>query len=198
MTFQIYMRNILQNTASQAMETVKAAKAWILAAALVYVLAGGIAWSFPHHFDFLEPQFHALVEQFAHLGAWEFILRIFVHNLIASYLAMCFIVFFGVVPVAFAVLNGLLLGWFVSWMEEAAWYEILVMLAPHGIFEWPAMFIAFGVGFWRGWGYRYGQANLTWLQRFKRVHCVFVVFVLPLLCVAAVIEGRYHLAGVAA
>jgi len=176
-----------------AIDTVKAARGWILTAAGIYCLAAAVAWSLPGHFDFLEAQLESLMEKFVHLSAWEFILRIFVHNLIASYLAMCFVVLFGVVPVSLAIFNGLLLGWFAGWMDQFSWLELVLMLVPHGIFEWPAMFIAFGVGFWRGLGHRSDPVRLSWFERWKRVHCVFLVFVVPLLFVAAVIEGRYHL-----
>ena len=177
----------------QAVMTIKAARMWVLAAFMIYCAAAVVAWSQYEHFDFMEAQFGTLVEQFEGLGAWEFILRIFVHNLIASYLALCFIVFFGAVPLALAALNGFMLGWFINWMDHFSGLDFLIMLGPHGIFELPAMFIAFGVGMWRGAGFRMDQERPGWVERLKRVHCVFAVFVVPLLFVAAILEGRYHL-----
>ncbi len=187
------MQNFPEYVLSQAVMTIKAARMWILAAFFIYCAAAVVAWSHSEHFDFLEVQFGSLVEQFEGLGAWEFILRIFIHNLIASYLAMCFVVFFGSIPLALAVFNGLMLGWFIDWMDHFSSLDLLIMLGPHGVFELPAMFIAFGVGMWRGVGFRLGQEHPGWLERLKRVHCVFAVFVVPLLFVAAVLEGRYHL-----
>ncbi len=183
----------IMNIFSLALDTLKVSKPWILAALVIYCLAGIIAWSIPEHFDFLEAQFANLMERFADLSAWEFILRIFLHNLVASYLAFCFVVFFGAVPIALAAFNGLLLGWFATWLEQVTWLELAVMLVPHGLFEWPAMFIAFGVGIWRGFGHRLGSVSYGWAERLKRSHCVFLVFVVPLLFVAAIIEGRFHL-----
>ncbi len=189
----IFMQSVYRNIFELAIDTLMSARSWILGAVLVYCTAAVVAWSLPGYFDFLEVQFDSLMQQFMHLGALEFILRIFVHNLIASYLAMCFVVFFGIVPLTFAVFNGLLLGWFAGWMDHVPWVEMAVMLVPHGIFEWPAMFIAFGVGMWRGVGFRWSEVYLSWLDRLKRVHCVYLIFVVPLLFVAAIIEGRYHL-----
>ena len=187
------MQKFPEYVLSQAVMTIKAARMWIMAALLIYCAAAAVAWSQSEHFDFMEAQFGTLIEQFEGLGAWEFILRIFVHNLIASYLAMCFVVFFGVVPLALAAFNGLMLGWFIDWMDHFSGLDLLLMLGPHGVFELPAMFIAFGVGMWRGAGFRLDQEQPGWVERLKRVHCVFAVFVVPLLFVAAILEGRYHL-----
>ncbi len=178
-----------------AVNTLSRARGGIALVAVVYGLAAILGWSFPQHFQFLEAQITTLVQQFAHLGAWEFIFRVFVHNLLICYVASCLVALFGLVPLFLAATNGLLIGWLFTWLQDATWYELTAMLAPHGVFELPAMFIALGVGFWRGWGYRGAPEPLGWWGRVKRAHCVFLVFVLPLLLVAAIIEGRYHLMG---
>ncbi len=185
--------HFMTNIKNHAFATLKEARGCVAAAVLIYCAAVALAWSYFEHFEFMEAQFGTLLEQFEGLGAWEFILRIFIHNLIASYLAMCFVVFFGAVPLALAAFNGLMLGWFINWMDHASGLDMLIMLGPHGVFELPAMFIAFGVGMWRGVGFRFGEQHPGWLERLKRVHCVYLVFVVPLLFVAAILEGRYHL-----
>ncbi len=74
-------------------------------------------------------------------------------------------------------------------------YDAALMLVPHGMFEWPAMLIAWGVGLWRGEGYRFNAVLGTYFQRWKRSNQVFFLIVLPLLLVAAIVEGRGHLFG---
>ena len=61
------------------------------------------------------------------------------------------------------------------------------------MFEWPAMFIAWGIGLWKGLGYRFTSGELTYSVRFRKVNIVYFTTVTPLLIVAAVIEGRYHI-----
>ncbi|MFP4083660.1 MAG: stage II sporulation protein M [Desulfonatronovibrio sp.] len=188
--YKMIEQKSIYKTASQ---TLSASRVYILISVLVYVLSALAGWIYSAELDFLRLQFEELVQKFEGLNAFEFIVRIFIHNSIAAYLAMCFVVLWGIVPLALAIFNGLILGWFAGWMNEASWAELLLVLAPHGIFEWSALFIAFGVGMWRGLGNFFTGQALSWAERWKRANAVFFIFVVPLLLVAAVIEGRYHL-----
>ncbi len=177
---------------SKALDTLKASGNFIFFAVMIYCLGAAAGWMYTGELGFLKLQFEELVQKFEGLGPFAFVVRIFVHNLIASYLAMCFVVLWGIIPMAMAVFNGLILGWFAGWIESATWMQLAVMLVPHGMFEWPAMFIAFGVGMWRGLGFYFVPDKLSWGQRWKRANLTYLVFVVPLLFVAAIIEGRYH------
>jgi uncharacterized membrane protein SpoIIM required for sporulation len=106
---------------------------------------------------------------------------------------MCVVVLFGIVPLIIAVLNGLILGWIVAKSPGMSGANFSVMLIPHGIFEWPAMLIAWGIGIWRGFGYRYVGAAGTWKDRWQTANKIFFTVILPLLLIAAIIEGRYHI-----
>ena len=52
------------------------------------------------------------------------------------------------------------------------------MLVPHGLFEWPAMMIAWGVGLWRGVGYRFNSDPGTYMHRWKKANQLFFMMVL--------------------
>ncbi len=152
-----------------------------------------MGWAYADHLTFLEEQVKKLVAQFAGKTAIAFIFKIFLHNLIATYLAMCFVILFGAVPTIIAVFNGLILGWIIATAQARTEINIWIMIVPHGIFEWPAMIIAWGIGLWRGWGYRISDISGTWKERWETAHKVFLTVVLPLLFIAAIIEGRYHI-----
>jgi len=175
-----------------ALETLKVSRNFIFLSVLIYCASAVGGWIYAGELSFLKLQFEELVQKFEGLGPAAFVARIFIHNLIASYLAMCFIVLLGLIPVVLAAFNGLLLGWFAGWMENVTWAQLAVFLLPHGIFEWPAMFMAFGVGMWRGLGNYFSPDNLSWFQRWKMANCAYFIFVVPLLFIAAIIEGRYH------
>jgi uncharacterized membrane protein SpoIIM required for sporulation len=106
---------------------------------------------------------------------------------------MCLVTLWGLVPILTAMANGLLLGWIVVTALDASLVDAAMLLVPHGLFEWPAMMIAWGVGLWRGVGYRFHIAPGSYVQRWKRANQLFLFVVLPLLLAAAIIEGRRFL-----
>ena len=122
-----------------------------------------------------------------------FILSLFLHNLVATYITMCLVTLWGLLPMVTAMANGLILGWIVATSMDGSLFDAAVLLVPHGLFEWPAMMIAWGVGLWRGAGYRFSADPGTYLQRWKKSNQLFFMTVLPLLLLAAIVEGRGHL-----
>jgi len=184
----------LKGVLRRSAQTIGEARQSLLLATAVFAcgcLAGAV---FHDRLGFLQDQVEKLLRQFSDKTALDFITSIFLHNLLAAYVAMCFITFFGILPLAIALFNGLLIGWFGASLVPVHGPEILFMLLPHGVFEIPAVVIAWGVGIWRGFGYRMTDRGSSSLERWQQAHLVFVAWVLPLLLMAAVIEGRYHLA----
>jgi uncharacterized membrane protein SpoIIM required for sporulation len=159
-----------------------------------FACAAAIGYLFPERFEFLRQQVQALFREFAGRSAPVFIAKIFLHNLLVAYIAMCLLPVFGLVPLALGVLNGLLIGWAVAEFSSLYGMQIAIMLIPHGIFEIPAMIVAWGIGIWRGAGFRFARPERTAMDRWRRAHAVFLTVVAPLLLVAAVVEGRYHIA----
>ncbi|HEQ78698.1 MAG TPA: hypothetical protein ENN76_00360, partial [Euryarchaeota archaeon] len=109
------------------------------------------------------------------------------------YFDMCVLVLFGFVPFIVAVFNGLMLGFVIANTPELAAFKLLSLLVPHGIFEWPAMMVAWGIGLWRGFGYRFSKTHTTYKERWIGANKVFITIVFPLLFIAAIIEGRYQI-----
>ena len=185
--------SIIKTYYLESLESVSEARTCIFIAIALYCCAAFLGWTYADNFSFLEEQVKRLAAQFAGKSAIAFIFKIFVHNLIATYVAMCFVVLFGVVPTIVAVINGLLLGWIIANSPGGTTTNIWLMLIPHGIFEWPAMMIAWGVGLWRGAGHRFSGTVSTWKQRWETANKIYFTITMPLLFIAAVIEGRYHI-----
>jgi uncharacterized membrane protein SpoIIM required for sporulation len=178
---------------TESLNTISEAKHCIFLAVLLYGFSAVAGWWYADSFLLLEEQIMRLAAQFAGKDAITFIFKIFVHNLIATYVTMCLVVLFGIVPLVVAVINGLVLGWIIAKSSAMSGVNLPLMLIPHGIFEWPAMLIAWGVGLWRGVGYRFSEVSGSWRQRWEKAHKIFFTVILPLLLIAAVIEGRYHI-----
>ncbi len=185
---------MIKNLYIEATRTIVEARHCILFVFFLYCCAFMAGWLRPEDFTFFESLTEQLVDKFADKGALVFIFKLFVHNLIATYFTMCLLVLFGLFPVTASVLNGLAVGWVASTAAGVTDSNVFLMLAPHGIFEWPAMMIGWGIGVWRGVGYRFSGSGATRVDRFKKANIVYISFVAPLLFVAAIIEGRYHIA----
>lgn len=184
---------LLKTFFSDALKAIAEARNCIFIAIVLYCCAIFVGWAYADNLSFLEEQVKKLAVQFVGKNAITFIFKIFLHNLIATYVAMCFVILFGAVPTLIAVFNGLILGWIIATAPARTEANIWMMIIPHGIFEWPAMIIAWGMGLWRGGGYRFSATTGTWKERWETAHKVFFTVILPLLFIAAMIEGRYHI-----
>ena len=183
----------IKNIFSEALETSSEARYCILLALVLYCCSAIAGWIYGEDFQFLEDQVKALAAQFADKSAPVFIAKVFLRNLFATYLVMCIVPFFGVFPSISAIFNGLLLGWVTLMSSGMSGPEFILMLIPHGAFEWPAMMIGWGTGLWRGFGYRFSKKQTTYFERWIMANKVFLTVIVPLLIVAAIIEGRFHI-----
>ncbi|MEK6817514.1 MAG: stage II sporulation protein M [Nanoarchaeota archaeon] len=114
---------------------------------------------------------------------------IFLNNVQSSFLGMVFGVFLGIFPVISVIANGYLLGFVANFAIQEGGIFSLWRILPHGIFELPAVFISFALGL------RIGASifNRKKFRKFNKnfVSClkVFVLIIIPLLIIAAIIEG---------
>lgn len=128
--------------------------------------------------------FEELAARVRELDLATLIALIFLKNASAAFITIVLGVVGGLVPAFAAVSNGMLLGavWLVR--PYALWRVI-----PHGMFELPAVFLAWAIGL------RFG----AWLLEDRRLESLktlardavtlYVSVILPLLVIAAVIEG---------
>jgi len=102
---------------------------------------------------------------------------------------MVFGVFLGIFPVISTIANGYLLGFVANFAIQENGIFSLWRIFPHGIFELPAVFISFALGLRIGASVlnrkRFSKFNENFISCLK----VFVLIVIPLLIIAAIIEG---------
>ena len=119
------------------------------------------------------------------------VVYIFLNNLKASFIAIISGVVVGVFPFVIAVVNGYLVG-FVA--REAVMQEglfVLWQLAPHGIFELPAILLSIGIGLKIGISLFGGDVKKKLKYNFIEAFRFFVFIVFPLLLIAGIIEGAF-------
>ncbi len=130
-----------------------------------------------------------LLQKTQGMGNLELISFIFLNNVQSSFFGMIFGIFLGIFPLIAAIANGYLLGFVSSLVVNSEGVFVLWRLFPHGIFELPAIFISLGLGLKIG-TFIFQKKKIESLKKyFLNSLKVFLFIVLPLLIIAAIIEG---------
>jgi len=160
---------------------------------IILFLAGTIlGFAFPELFSFyFDDVIRELVEKTANMGVEDLIFFIFQNNILSVFMAFIFGVFLGIFPIFNIVVNGTLLGYVMSRVVAAEGAFSVWRIVPHGIFELPAIFISVGLGVKLGlfWFSKKGRRAEEFRERFWGGLKVFATIVIPLLIIAAVVEG---------
>ncbi len=113
---------------------------------------------------------------------------IFFHNAVALCAALFSGVIVAIIPALFLIANGYVVGTLVI-----PNLSMVGLMLPHGIFELPAAFLATSYGIWLGlWPFNRNRVETIRL-RLKTCVAVYFYVVLPLLLIAAIIEGGLFL-----
>ncbi len=130
-----------------------------------------------------------IVEMTKDMSQIELIVFIFNNNLQASFLGMIFGFFLGIYPILAAVANGYIVGFVGAVAVNEGGFSILLSLLPHGIFELPAVFISFGLGLKLGTFIFHNKKSTVFRNYFWNSLRVLIFVIIPLLIIAAIIEG---------
>ena len=145
--------------------------------------------------DFLMEYFKELVSEFEGLGIFPTALCLFFNNVFASFFGIVFGIFLAIPTLFFVVSNSYAIGFISRLSVDKVGFVSLWRLIPHGIFELPAVFISFALGLKLG---TFVFARQPWKElkiRFVKSMKVFFLIVVPLLVVAAIIEGILMVVG---
>ena len=130
-----------------------------------------------------------LIDTTKDMDAKQMIGFIFFNNLQSSFMGMIFGVFLGIFPIAVGIVNGYILGFVASASVSSGGILVLWRILPHGVFELPAVFISLGMGLKLG-TFIFQNKKFHFLkENFWKSLKAFFLIVVPLLIVAAVIEG---------
>jgi stage II sporulation protein M len=136
-------------------------------------------------FKFLEE----LVGKTKDMSQGELISFLFLNNVQSSFFGFVFGVVLGIFSIFATALNGFILGFVAAWSVEVAGFSSLWKIFPHGIFELPAVFISLGLGLKFGSFIFQKEVGESFRDYFLNGLRVFFFVVIPLLIVAAIIEG---------
>jgi len=130
-----------------------------------------------------------LLEKTKDFNFLEMFKFIFFNNFKSSFIGLFVGVFFGVFSLLVSLGNGYVLGFASAYASAQNGIGVLWRLAPHGIFELPAIFISLGMGLKLG-SFFLKENKLEFVkENMKNSLRVFLLIVVPLLFIAAIIES---------
>jgi len=157
----------------------------------LFFVSSVLGFVFSDYLIFIEDLLREIIYQVEGLSGVELIVFILQNNVQSAFFGMLFGVFFGVFSLINSVGNGIVLGYVSSLVVSESGVLSLWALLPHGIFELSAIFISLGMGLNLGGSLflKKGKKMKELKRRFYESINVFLIVVLPLLILAAVIEG---------
>ncbi len=176
----------------QSWNYLKETRRYIFFSVFIFLIFALIGFFVPAPLE-VQEKLYEFLEQLAKetegMNALQLTSYIFWNNLRSSFFGMILGVGLGIFPFITASLNGYVVG-FVSELvaSESSIFELWRLL-PHGIFELPAVFISLGLGTRLGM-FVFNEKKFESLKYYlKNSLLVFLLIIIPLLIIAAIIEG---------
>ncbi len=140
---------------------------------------------------YILPILAQILEESRDLNTLEMIFFILQNNLFVSFGVAVLGVVFGIVPLLATIGNGIVIGYVLARVYIFSGLASWLQLFPHGIFELPAVLFSLGLGLKLGLSFFQGKGDVKKLliRRFYQTMNVFLMIIIPLLIIAAVIEG---------
>lgn len=162
---------------------------YIFAVIFIFFTSAVLGAVFHSSLGFIDGILKKIVSNTEGLSTLGIIVFIFFNNLKASLFGMLGGLFFGVFPLINALSNGLVLGYVFEKVSSVSGFGEFWKILPHGIFELPAVFISLGIGVRLGMFIFSRNPRKEFVFNARQALKAFFLVIVPLLAVAAVIEG---------
>lgn len=156
---------------------------------ILFFLSMLFGFLFRSHLTVLNDLLRGIIDQTRGLSAPELIFFIMQNNMQTSLVSMLLGMFLGIFPLVNAIMNGVVVGYVIGLTYNLTGETHWLRLVPHGIFELPAVFISLGLGIKLGFSIFAKKAKNNFKNNFYNSLNVFLLVVIPLLIIAAIIEG---------
>ena len=133
--------------------------------------------------------FKKLILETQDFNSWEMMSFLFTNNSSATFIGLFSGCLFGIIPFFHTLANGFVLGFASAISVAENGLFSLWRLFPHGIFELPAVSISLGLGFKFGSFIFFKDAKKKFKEFFIKSLNVYIFVILPLLIIAAILEG---------
>lgn len=183
--------NFFRENYSKSWEYLKESKKFIWATVIIFFVSVAIGFLFqpPEIVNVILDYIKNILTKTEGMSSIRMIEFIFLNNLQTGLMGMIYGFFLGIFPILATFVNGYVVGYVSSSVVSSSGASSLLSLLPHGIFELPAIFISFGMGIKFG-TFIFQKKKMEHFEKFLINSLrVFVFVVLPLLFIAAIIEG---------
>lgn len=168
----------------------KEVRFYLLTVFCLLIIGALVGYFFPIFFqDFIRNYLKELVEKTQGYSALEMILFIFKNNFQSSLMVLILGIVAGIFPIISGLFNGYLIGFVIAKAAEVSGLSVALNLLPHGIFEIPAIILSMGMGIKMASFLFAKKKKIQFFYDLENSLRVFVLIVLPLLIIAALIEG---------
>lgn len=123
------------------------------------------------------------------MSTLELIQFITFNNLRSTFFTILLGIIFGIFPIVAAIANGYLLGFVALLSVNQKGFLSLLSLIPHGIFEFPAIFISIALGL--RLGLMFFKKDYLLKKELSNCLRIFLLIIVPLLIIAGIIEGSF-------
>jgi stage II sporulation protein M len=173
-------RTVIANHYRQIWRDLTEVRWYIFAAIAIFVAGIIVAIAIPSFGERAISMILGYLKTFKNKTTIPLFVAIFLKNATSAFFAIIFGFLFGLVPAFGAAFNGIAVGAVLN-MNPLYFF----MLIPHGLFEFPAIFMAWGMGIWCAGGLFHAPPIGF---RIKRSLNIYLSVIVPLLVIAAIIE----------
>ena len=188
----MFSKNFFATNYSKSWKFIKESRNFIYIITALFFLFALLGFLVPVP-DYIAKEIMKIIEEIIKrtegMSSSELIRFIFFNNMQSSLLGLILGVFLGIFPLLFAAFNGYVLGFVAIMAVEAGGGIVLWRILPHGVFELPAIFISLGLGLRMGMLFFQNIRRKSFKYYFFELARAFVFVVIPLLIIAAIIEG---------
>ena|SRR3972149_4548132 len=185
-------RNFLAKNYSESWNYLKESRKFIYAVVILFLVSFLVGFFVPAPekiTELIRSFVEKLLKETEGMSQFELMRFIFLNNLKSSFSGIVFGAFLGIFPIVSTMLNGYLVGFVSMVSAKSGGIFVLWKLLPHGIFELPAVFISLGMGLKFGTFAFQKDKSGSFISYFFNSLKVFLLIVMPLLIIAAAIEG---------
>ncbi|MBX4196364.1 stage II sporulation protein M [Candidatus Pacearchaeota archaeon] len=175
---------------NEAMRYLKESSPYLITTVVLFAFSVSIGFLYPDLFsERINEMIRDLVLRTENLKGLELIFYILQNNALTAFMGLIFGIGLGIFSIMSTMVNGVVIGYVMGKVYEIAGPSQFWRLLPHGIFELPAIFISLALGLKLGMFVFAKHKGKELKRRFYESMNVFLVVVLPLLIIAAIIEG---------